>query len=390
MSVPLGRLCKWLSGGTPKVGEPTYWNGTIPWISGASMHESRLRDSDRRLTPEGLTAGSREAPAGSTLILVRGMSLLREVRIGHAMRPLAFNQDVKALVPNENVDADFLTYALLARSNEIHSLVHLAGHGTGVLATDRLQELPIALPPLDVQRGIAGVLGSLDDLIDTNRLIIEALDRFLVVTWGLASVSDESVPLGDVAVAAKGVSYKGEFLSESGLPLLNLANFNRDGTFKSDGTKYYTGPVKPSQTLQAGDLVVANTDLTQKREILAWPILCPYEVAASTHHTFQVRATRASEDAIWLYGLLRQPGVQRELVGSATGTTVAALPLDVLQALGVPWPEDARRTRWCQAAASLIDAAQTLGAEVERLTTVRDALLPLLLSGRVVPGEVAA
>ena len=81
---------------------------------------------------------------------------------------MAFNQDVKALVPKrEVVDPEFLTYLLLARVDELLGMVHRAGHGTGVLDTDQLQGLEIALPPLDAQRRIVSVLGRVDDLVHT-------------------------------------------------------------------------------------------------------------------------------------------------------------------------------------------------------------------------------
>ncbi|MBM4603522.1 hypothetical protein GS575_12055 [Rhodococcus hoagii] len=68
-----------------------------------------------------------------------------------------------------------LTYALEGARDELLSRVHLAGHGTGVLASERLEGLEIWVPALNEQRRIAGVLNALDDLIDTNERIIAAL-----------------------------------------------------------------------------------------------------------------------------------------------------------------------------------------------------------------------
>ncbi len=172
--VQLGDVASAMSGGTPKKDEDSFWGGDIPWISGATLTDRRLYSSERRLTSPGVENGSRIAPAGATLILVRGMSLLEEIRIGQAIRDLAFNQDVKALVPTPGIDAGFLTYALLARRPELLRMVHQAGHGTGVLATDLIRALWIMLPPIKEQRRIAGVLGALDDLIDTNACLIHS------------------------------------------------------------------------------------------------------------------------------------------------------------------------------------------------------------------------
>jgi len=87
-------------------------------------------------------------------------------------REMAFNQDVKALVPNVNVDASFLAYQLLANKREILNLVDTAGHGTGRLDTDLLKAYPMVLPPLAEQLGIVSVLSTWDHAIFiTERLL---------------------------------------------------------------------------------------------------------------------------------------------------------------------------------------------------------------------------
>ena len=112
--VPLDSVTTWLSGGTPNRGNSRYWNGDIPWISAATLKRTRIYDSDQRVTESAIRSGSRLAPEGAILVLVRGMALHREMRIGIAMRPLSFNQDVKALIPKPNVTSDFLAYSLQA------------------------------------------------------------------------------------------------------------------------------------------------------------------------------------------------------------------------------------------------------------------------------------
>lgn len=117
--VTLGDVCRWLSGGTPSKSNANFWGGDIPWHSAASMHELRLGDSALSITKAGLEAGSQLAPEGSTLLLVRGMSLHKEIRVAHAMRDIAFNQDVKALVAGPDMDPWFLTWILMAKRDEL-------------------------------------------------------------------------------------------------------------------------------------------------------------------------------------------------------------------------------------------------------------------------------
>lgn len=390
--VRIGDVTTWLSGGTPRKTEPVYWEGgSIPWISAASLKEERLTDSDRSVTAAAIGNGTRLAPRDSTLVLVRGMSLLEEIRVGRCTRELAFNQDVKALVPLEGViDAAFLTYALLAKRPEILGMVHQAGHGTGVLATERLKNLAIGLPDLHTQRRISGALEALDDLVAIDAALVRELDHALMATWAAAARDSRLARFGDLASLSKGISYKGEFLSDSGLPLINLGNFGLDGSFRVEGSKHYQGPVRADRILRFRDLVVANTDLTQQRDILARPLLVPFEEATSTHHTFQVKVMAGSAMTAWLYCALRVEPLRRSLIAYSTGTTVAALPEDALSSVRLPFPNEAVLDRWWSQAEVLLDAQESLKVESRQAKATRDELLPLLMSGRIRPEEVAA
>lgn len=176
----------WYSGGTPSRAVPNYWNGAIPWISAKSLTDFYVTDSQECVTEEGARNGTRLVPKDTILFVVRGMSLKSEFRMGLTTRAVTFNQDVKALVANESVHAPFLAYAIRARTEEILQLVGEAGHGTGVLPTDRMQSLLIAVPPLPEQKRIAEVAQSLDFKIDLNRRInqtLEAMAQAIFKSW---------------------------------------------------------------------------------------------------------------------------------------------------------------------------------------------------------------
>ncbi|MFF7317898.1 restriction endonuclease subunit S [Streptomyces albogriseolus] len=192
----LGAITTWLSGGTPDRNNPTYWGGTIPWISAATLKRSRLHDSDQHLTEAGVRAGSKLAPAGATLVLVRGMALHRETRIGMATRQVSFNQDVKALIPKPGVLPEYLMYALQARSTQILDLVSSAGSGTGVLDTQLLQRLPIWVPDETTQRELIAAI----EAVDRN---VEALDRLLAKMQATKQGMTQQLMTGRSRILAK-------------------------------------------------------------------------------------------------------------------------------------------------------------------------------------------
>lgn len=162
----LGECGKWLSGGTPSRQKPEYWGGSLPWISAKSIHEFYIESSQECLTELGAQNGTRVVPKGSILFVVRGMSLAKDFRIGIAMRDVAFNQDLKAiLVDQSQFDPLFLGYYLVGAKSTALQMVSNASHGTCKLDTAKLEGLPVRIPPLIEQRRIATMVAALDSTI---------------------------------------------------------------------------------------------------------------------------------------------------------------------------------------------------------------------------------
>src|SRR6185312_5141906 len=87
--------------------------------------------------------------------------------------------------------------------------------------------------------------------------------------WGVGAV-------GDLCDVDKGLSYKGGGLANhGGLPMVNLGCFEGGGRFKAENVKRYRGDFKARHVVDAGDLLIANTDMTQNRIVLGSPALLP-------------------------------------------------------------------------------------------------------------------
>lgn len=144
----VGDVATLVSGGTPSRRETAYWGGRIPWVTCKDMKSDRLGDSTERITELGLKAGSRLVPAGSVLIVIRGMILIRDVPVALTSRAVAFNQDLKALLPKESIDSEFLLYVLKSKVHDLQQMTARAAHGTKSLTTSNVCNLEIPHPPL--------------------------------------------------------------------------------------------------------------------------------------------------------------------------------------------------------------------------------------------------
>lgn len=175
----LGDCCTFISGGTPSKENKQYWGGGFPWVSARDLKHLIIRDTELKLTEKGMNAGVRIAPQGSVLVLVRGMTLLKDLPVCYVDRNVAFNQDIKVLIPEPNLSGLFLTHALIAWKKQILELVDKAGHGTGRLDTERLKEFTIDYPTnSDEQMRILNILSTWDRAIDLTAQLMLAKRQY--------------------------------------------------------------------------------------------------------------------------------------------------------------------------------------------------------------------
>ncbi len=167
----LGDCVSFRSGGTPSKQKSEYWGGAVPWVSAKDLKTHRIGDAQDYLTEAGASA-AKMADTNSILILVRGMTLLKDVPVGLVTRPLAFNQDIKALIANAEVDPLFLSCLFVGKKPAMMGLVNTANHGTGRLDTDLPKGLPLDLPPLAEQRKIPTIFSTWDRAIETTEALL--------------------------------------------------------------------------------------------------------------------------------------------------------------------------------------------------------------------------
>ncbi len=173
----LGSLGAWSSGGTPSKARADYWLGTIPWVSPKDMKRFVLDDVEDHVSEAATITGTRLVPSGSVFIVVRGMILAHTFPVCVAARPMAFNQDVKAIVPNGTADGRFVAHWLSGRSDALLRLVTEATHGTKRLEQAELKAFGLDLPPPVEQRQIAAILDTIDGAIRKTEQILAKLKQ---------------------------------------------------------------------------------------------------------------------------------------------------------------------------------------------------------------------
>ncbi|WP_434675675.1 restriction endonuclease subunit S [Pseudomonas sp. D3-10] len=177
-STILDALVDFQSGSTPSKANPAFWSGSIPWVSAKDMKRLFLDDSEDHISASAVDVGAKVVPAGTVLMLTRGMTLLKDVPICVLHREMSFNQDVKALRPKGKTEGLFVALLLLGNKQRLLRMVDIAGHGTGKLNTDDLKALKLMTPKPAEQQRIAEFLSSLDVQIEDEKKKLAVLNIY--------------------------------------------------------------------------------------------------------------------------------------------------------------------------------------------------------------------
>lgn len=196
--IRLGDITDWFSGGTPSKQNQEYWNGDIPWISARTLKSIRISDSEINITDLGLKNGSRLAKKNDLLILVRGSGLFNYIPISIVEKPIAFNQDIKAIRIKEEfnwISPWFLLFWFHSNKRLLNGIMEVTGIGAGKFDTGILQNLIIKIPPLDILNEITRTFKAFDDKIELlqsqNKTLEETAQTIFKEWFGKYQIEDE-------------------------------------------------------------------------------------------------------------------------------------------------------------------------------------------------------
>ena len=174
--VRLGDVGKIVGGATPSTRNPQNYGGVIPWITpkDLSINKERFIEfGERNISEQGLNSCSAKMlPKGS--ILFSSRAPIGYVAIAHTS--LCTNQGFKSFVPDtEKMDSMFSYYLLKHNSENIANL----GSGTTFMEVSGkvMSDYIVNIPDLSTQQEIAGILSSLDAKIETNNKLNEKLEE---------------------------------------------------------------------------------------------------------------------------------------------------------------------------------------------------------------------
>lgn len=257
-----------------------------------------------------------------------------------------------------------------------------------------LENLEVTLPPLEEQRRIAGILGSLDDKIELNRRInanLETQAQALFRSWFVDFEPFRDGPFVDSELGKIPQGWKVETLS-------NLATVIKKGITPSNSETYshYSIPAyddahfpekQSGETIKSGKYIVYNNSILlsklNPRIKRLWFIKTAEENAICSTEFIPIQ-TKDTELISFVFYLIDSDIFYQQalsLVNGATGSHQRFHAEDIMQ-IPFAWNKDAA-IDFAQKANYILQKIEDNIRENQTLSALRDTMLPKLMAGEI-------
>ena len=384
----LGELVTFTSGGTPSKKKAEYWNGSIPWISAKTMKDEHISTSDLMISEEGLKNGSRLAPQGSILFLIRGSGLFNGIPICLVDKPVAFNQDVKCINSISEIENKYVFYWLLSQASTLSAIVGVTTIGAGKFDMDIIKRLEISYPEKEVRNEIIRIADAISDKIRLNTAINENLEsqaQAIFKSWfvdfepfGGVMPEDWSECILDsmCSLIIKGITPK---YNEHSAQLVINQKCVRNHQIDLSLARCHEPKKVNEKWLQYGDIVVNSTG-TGTLGRAAQVLFTPNNMTVDSHVTI-IRASK--QEYIYYLGLWATSH-EHDFEMLQTGSTGQTdLPRERLKQMQIVLPSDSILSSFSKVIKPIADIRIQKQQETQRLSALRDTLLPKLMNGEI-------
>ena len=403
LRMKLSDISEVIGGGTPSTKNYDFWNGDVPWLTPKDLsgyNNRYISRGERNITHSGLqNSSTRMLPKGTVLLTSRAP-------IGYvaiAENDVCTNQGFKSIVLKDGYYSEFFYYLL---KNNIDYIIGMGSGSTfAEISGTQVKNLEFTIPPLDIQKKIAGVLGALDDKIELNSKInnnLEQQAQALFKSWfvdfepfGGTMPKDWKVgTFSELIVDAIGGDWGKDVLLNNyteevycirgaDIPEVKVGN-------KGKMPKRYILPKNYlSKKLKSGDLVVeisggSPTQSTGRIAAISDYLLSRYdEKIICTNFCKAIQPKANYSEFIYYYW---QYLYDKNIFFSYENGTTGIKNFDIsgfIETEKINIPDQKVLNIFSEICKSFFKQIYTNGQENEQLSALRDTLLPKLMSGEI-------
>lgn len=166
----LGEIAQITSGGTPDRSEPSYWNGTIPWVTTGEIQFNAIMDTTEKITEAGLKNSSAKLFSPGTLLMAMYGQGKTRGQVAKLCISATTNQACAAILLNETEHTEFFYQFLASHYEEIRELGNAGTQKN--LNAGLIKEISVPVPPKSEQERIAAILVTWDEAIAATEKLL--------------------------------------------------------------------------------------------------------------------------------------------------------------------------------------------------------------------------
>lgn len=394
--VRLGDVCtRVCSGGTPKSTNLSYYGGEIPWLNTKEIDFNRIYSTEKTITDSGLNNSSAKWIVPNTVTVAMygataGKSCIVKV-------PMTTNQACCNLTINDEVaDYEFVYYSL---KNDYTTLASLANGGAQQnLNAQIIKDYVLKMPSLADQRRIASILSSLDRKIELNNKINADLEEMAQAIFKNWFVDFEPFKDGKFVDSELGMIPEGWKVGSLG----DMGTIVCGKTPSKANSNYYGGdiPFIKIPDMHGKVFVESSEDRLTEQGSLSQikKLIPPYSLMVSCiatvglvsintkpSHTNQQINTIIPHNKSALFYLNQYIKNNEELLKNMGrgGTTTLNVNTKSFSNIRLFIPSDIALLQFHQIVEGLFKKIELNMQESRTLSTLRDTLLPRLMSGEL-------
>lgn len=278
-------------------------------------------------------------------------------------------------------------YHFLISNNFKQQVQSLAtGSAQPQLPIKDMKNIIMNLPPIDIQKKIAGVLGALDDKIELNNKINNNLEQQAHALFNNIYNTNNNGTLADIVdVVESGSRPKGGAINK-GIPSIGAENIEKFGVYDYSKEKFideiFYEKMKHGK-VATGDVLLYKDGAYTGKVSLALDGY-PHRICAVNEHVFIIRGKSDVTSQFFLYFCLSDEKNKNYL--HTLASSKAAQPgLNQSELLGLPIfiPASAVVKNFTLSVAPMMHKIASNAIENNKLSALRDVLLPKLMSGEI-------
>lgn len=279
----------------------------------------------------------------------------------------------------------YLFYYLQSAKAKQYIKASLAGSTQKFIGLGQLRKFPIELPNIETQKKIADILGTIDEKIELNRKMNETLEQMGQALFRHYFIDNPDVDrweretigaLCDVKIGRTPPRKESEWFDKgNGEAWVSIKDMGQGTTFISDSseyltedavTKFHVPVIEPNTLLLSFKLTVGRLCISTKRMY--------------SNEAIAQLPLKGSEISIeYLYYFLHNFNYGQL---SSTSSIATAVNSTTVKNIEVVVPSATVLQEFTAQAHDTLEAVKNNEAEIQTLTTLRDALLPRLISGK--------